>query len=142
MSPWRDAPSLIWPGETWHRSFVGRDRGPTRQAEIRAAADSGSIREEKEMEKTEGDMEQLSMALYGKTQSLSCWRIKRLLGRRGYAFELVDVTEDGSRAWLRETTGSEALPQLFVAGRLVGGFRVIKALDRSGDLDRLVRGKV
>jgi glutaredoxin-related protein len=34
------------------------------------------------------------------------------------------------------------VPQLFVAERLVGGFEAIKALDRTGDLDRLVRGEV
>jgi glutaredoxin len=82
------------------------------------------------------------MALYGKSWSLSCWRTKRLFKRRGYVFEVVDVTEDGSRAWLIKTTGCKAVPQLFVAGRLVGGFEAIKALDRTGDLDRLVRGEV
>jgi glutaredoxin-related protein len=34
------------------------------------------------------------------------------------------------------------VPQVFVDGRLVGGFDVIKALDRAGQLDRLVRGEV
>jgi glutaredoxin-related protein len=34
------------------------------------------------------------------------------------------------------------VPQLFIAGRLVGGFETVRALDRSGDLDRLVRGVV
>ena len=87
-------------------------------------------------------MDQMRMALYGKSWSLSCWRTKRLFKRRGYVFEVVDVIEDGSRTWLIETTGCKAVPQLFVAGRLVGGFEAIKALDRTGDLDRLVRGEV
>jgi glutaredoxin-related protein len=34
------------------------------------------------------------------------------------------------------------VPQVFVDGRLVGGFDVIKALNRTGELDRLVRGEV
>ena len=54
----------------------------------------------------------MRMALYGKSWSLSCWRTKRLFKRRGYVFEVVDVTEDGTRAWLIETTGCKAVPQL------------------------------
>jgi glutaredoxin len=34
------------------------------------------------------------------------------------------------------------VPYFFIDHRPVGGFRIIQALDRSGDLDRLVRGKV
>ena len=40
-------------------------------------------------------MDQMRMALYGKSWSLSCWRTRRLFKRRGYVFEVVDVTEDG-----------------------------------------------
>jgi len=34
------------------------------------------------------------------------------------------------------------LPAIFVDGRPEGGFGDIKALERSGNLDRLVRGEV
>lgn len=87
-------------------------------------------------------VDQMRMALYSKAWSLSCWRIKRLFKRRGYVFEVVDITDDGSCALLIESTGCKAVPQVFVAGRWVGGFEVIKALDRTGNLDRLVRGEV
>jgi glutaredoxin 3 len=87
-------------------------------------------------------VDQMRMVLHGKTRSLSCWRTKRLLRRRGYSFDIVDVTGDRAGAWLREVSGRKAVPQVFVAGRLVGGFGTIKALDRAGDLDRLVRGGV
>ena len=50
--------------------------------------------------------------------------------------------DDGLRYWLVEATGSKAVPQVFVDGRLVSGFAVVRALDSSGDLDRLVRGEV
>ena len=88
-------------------------------------------------------MDQLRITMYAEGPSLSCWRTERLLRRRGYAFEVVDVTGHGElRSWLAETTSRKGLPAVFVDGRLVGNFQIIKALDGSGDLDRLVRGEV
>jgi glutaredoxin 3 len=72
-----------------------------------------------------------------------CWRVKRLLRRRSYAFEVIDVSgDDELRIWLVEAIRSKTVPQVFVGGRLVGGFDEVRALDRSGDLEWLVRGEV
>jgi len=88
-------------------------------------------------------MYQLEITVYAKAHCMGTWRIKRLLRRKGYAFELVDVAKR-EQPWpgLGKNTRSKMLPQVFVAGRLVGGFETIRALDCSGDLDRLVRGEV
>lgn len=83
--------------------------------------------------------------LYARKRSLRCWRIRRLLLRRGYHFEVVDATDGGLRASLKRLRWDahrEAAPYVFVDDRPVGGFEDILALDRSGDLDRLVRGDV
>ena len=91
----------------------------------------------------EAEMDKKKIAIYVKARCQRCWRAKRLLRRRNYAFEVIDVSDDdGLLNWLIEATGSKTVPQLFVDGRLVGDFAVIKALDSSGDLDRLVRGEV
>ncbi len=88
-------------------------------------------------------MNQQEIAIYVKDHCRRCWRARRLLRRRGYAFEAIDVSgDDELRNWLVETTGSKTVPQVFVDGRLVGGFAIVRALDISGDLDRLVRGEV
>ncbi len=69
------------------------------------------------------------------------WRVRRLLKRKGYQFEVIDVTNDSEgRIWLAETTGTEELPQVFINYQPVGGYGDIRALDRSGELDRLVLG--
>jgi glutaredoxin-related protein len=61
----------------------------------------------------------------------------------GYAFDVVDTTDDAELcASLERASGHNAAPYLFVDGRPVGDFNVIKALDRSGNFDRLVRGNV
>ena len=88
-------------------------------------------------------MNQERVAIYVEARCRHCWRAKRLLRRRNYAFEAIDVSgDDELRNWLVKVTGSKTVPQVFVDGRLVGGFAVIRALDSSGDLDRLVRGEV
>jgi glutaredoxin len=88
-------------------------------------------------------MDQKEIAIYVKARCQRCWRAKRLLRRRCYAFDVIDVSgDDELRNWLVEGTGSKTVPQVFVDGRLVGGFAAVRALDSSGDLARLVRGEV
>jgi glutaredoxin 3 len=88
-------------------------------------------------------MDQMQIAIYVEARCRRCWRARRLLRRRSYAFEVIDVSGDEEmRDWLIEATGSKTVPQVFIDGRLVGDFAVVKTLDSSGDLDRLVRGEV
>jgi glutaredoxin 3 len=86
-------------------------------------------------------MAQKKIVIYTETWQPYCWLVKRLLKRKGYQFEAVDVTNDSEgRAWLAQTTGQRTVPQVFVEGLPIGGFDDIRALDRSGELDLLVRG--
>ena len=88
-------------------------------------------------------MDQQPVVIYVKHRSPHSWRAKRLLRRKGYAFEVVEVSSESELpASPTGTTSNRTVPQIFVDGRLVGGFDVIKALDRVGQLDRLVRGEV
>ena len=88
-------------------------------------------------------MDQKRVVVYVGHASPHCWRAKRLLRRKGYAFEVVEVSNANELPVPpARTTGRRAVPQIFIDGRLVGGYEVIRALDRAGDLDRLVRGAV
>ena len=87
-------------------------------------------------------MYQEEILVYATARSRSCRRARRLLERGGYAFEEVDVCDDGLRVSLIEATGRKTLPLVFLGGRLVGGLGEIEALEHSGDLERLVRGRV
>jgi len=88
-------------------------------------------------------MYQEEIVLYASARSRSCRRARRLLERKGYAFEEVDVEGDeGLRVSLIESTGRTAVPLVFLGGRLVGGLGEIQALEHSGDLDRLFLGRV
>ena len=89
-------------------------------------------------------MDQLEVTVCARARSVSAWRVERLLRRRGYAIKMiVDVGEHGeSRARFLHTDGRETAPQVFVDGRMLGGLKELKALDRPGDLDRLVHGEI
>jgi glutaredoxin 3 len=69
-----------------------------------------------------------------------CSAAKRLLQQKGAEFSEVDVMlEAGRRAEMIERSGGRrTVPQIFIDGRHVGGYDDLSALDRSGELDRLL----
>lgn len=88
-------------------------------------------------------MYQEEIVIYVRARSRHCRRARRLLERKGYAFEAIDVgTDEESRVRLIETTAKKEVPLVFLGGRLLGGLEDIRALEISGDLERLVRGRV
>lgn len=85
-------------------------------------------------------MEQRTVAIYTRDWRSYCWRAKRLLKRKGYAFEEINMTSNPEgRARLARITGRDTVLQVFVEDRPIGGFDDVKALNRSGELDRLLR---
>jgi glutaredoxin 3 len=68
-----------------------------------------------------------------------CTRAKGLLTRKGVAFTEIDVSDDPeTRAWLVSTTKMRTVPQIFIDGKPVGGSDDLHALERSGQLDKLL----
>jgi glutaredoxin 3 len=67
-----------------------------------------------------------------------CHAAKRLLEKKGVAFEEIDVTMvPGARKKMTERAGGRStVPQVFVDGRHVGDCDGIHALDAQGKLDR------
>jgi glutaredoxin 3 len=85
--------------------------------------------------------EQKRIVMYSTNWCPYCIRAKHLFNKKGYAFEEINVQGDGEkRAWLVEETGRRTVPQIFIDGVSVVGFDEVNALDRRGELDRLVRG--
>ncbi len=69
-----------------------------------------------------------------------CRRAKALLTEKGVAFREIDVTDVvGARDEMQKRSGGgRTVPQIFIDGRHVGGSDDLAALDRKGDLDRLL----
>lgn len=69
-----------------------------------------------------------------------CHRAKKLLDRKGAAYEEIDVDrlEGGRFAMAKLAGGRRTVPQIFIGDRHVGGCDDLHALDRKGELDPLL----
>jgi glutaredoxin 3 len=69
-----------------------------------------------------------------------CDRAKALLGRKEVAFREIRVDEDPAErdAMLKRSGGRRTVPQIFVGDHHVGGFDELYALDKTGELDKLL----
>jgi glutaredoxin 3 len=69
-----------------------------------------------------------------------CSRAARLLSEKGVDFEEIDVMLHPARRaeMIARADGRSTTPQIFIDGRGVGGSDDLAALERSGDLDRLL----
>jgi len=71
-----------------------------------------------------------------------CLLAKRLLENKGVELTEVDVSGNyDKRRWLLEATGRRTVPQIFVAGRPIGGYDDLCRLERAGKLDRVLKGE-
>jgi glutaredoxin 3 len=69
-----------------------------------------------------------------------CVRAKALLTSKGVQFEEIDVTDSSE---LREkmvelSGGRRTVPEIFIDGRIIGGYDELKALDDAGELDAML----
>ncbi len=71
-----------------------------------------------------------------------CTRTKSLLGRKGAAFEEIDISLGGPRRaeMIERSGGRTTVPQIFIDGAHIGGSDDLAALDRRGGLDPLLAG--
>ncbi|HEY2836495.1 MAG TPA: glutaredoxin 3 [Rhizomicrobium sp.] len=69
-----------------------------------------------------------------------CVRAKSLLGRKGVAFDEVDVLMDQKARdeMLAKSGGARTVPQIFIGETHVGGCDDLYELDRDGKLDPLL----
>lgn len=69
-----------------------------------------------------------------------CVRAKGLLESKGVAYEEVHFPRSDIEARMRlvELTGRYTVPQILIGGRPIGGWDDLSALDRAGELDRLL----
>ena len=69
-----------------------------------------------------------------------CSAAKRLLNEKGAAYTEIDVMFDSARRseMLERSGGRRTVPQIFIDGRHVGGYDDLSALDKAGELDRLL----
>ncbi len=77
--------------------------------------------------------------IYTKNWCPYCHAAKALLNDEGWAFEEIDVTDDGEREQeMVVRSERRTVPQIFIGDVHVGGFDDLRALQVGGDLDRVV----
>jgi len=82
-----------------------------------------------------------SVKIYTRRWCGYCTAALRLLSSKGIAFEEIDTTGNHElRRWLKDVTGRSTVPQIFIDSRAIGGYDDLRALERTGELDRLLTG--
>ena len=80
--------------------------------------------------------------LYTAPFCANCDRARELLERAGVAFAEIDLSRDLERCCeLEALTGGRSTPQIVIDGRPIGGYAELAALDRTGGLQALARGR-
>ena len=69
-----------------------------------------------------------------------CHAAKALLARKGVAFEEIDVTDEPElrQKMVERAGGRRTVPEIFINGRIVGGFDELRELEAEGELDALL----
>ena len=80
------------------------------------------------------------VTIYTKTWCPYCMAAKDLLDQKGIAFTEIEITgkPDLRDDMLRKANGRSTVPQVFIGSRHVGGCDDLYALDRKGELDKLL----
>ncbi|TPV94827.1 MAG: glutaredoxin 3 [Myxococcales bacterium FL481] len=81
-----------------------------------------------------------SVEVYTRPLCAYCFRALRLLDSKGVRYVTYDVWRERARAdeCRQRLGGSHTYPQVFIDGVAVGGFTELAALDRKGELDRML----
>ena len=69
-----------------------------------------------------------------------CGAAKALLKSKHVEFEEFDIWKDPAKAkeMLQRTNGKRTIPQMFIGDHYIGGNDDLQALNRSGELDKLL----
>ena len=78
--------------------------------------------------------------LYTTTFCPFCVRAKSLLKSKGIQFDEIDVTDDAAlrQKMVELSGGRRTVPEIFIDGKIVGGYDELKALDDAGQLDSML----
>jgi glutaredoxin 3 len=86
-------------------------------------------------------MTQPVVTLYVSDWCPYCQRAKSLLTQKQVIFDEVNVDDDAKfREEMAARSNRNTVPPIFIGDKHVGGCDDLFALDRSGELDRLIRG--
>lgn len=70
-----------------------------------------------------------------------CVAAKRLLQQKGLEYQDIMIDQDiAQREIMMKKSGRTSVPQIFINDQHVGGFDDLNAMNRSGQLDNMLKG--
>lgn len=79
------------------------------------------------------------VTIYTWTVCPFCVRAKNLLKNKGIAYDEINLDgKDEELKKLQEKTNFRTVPQIFINGKMIGGYTDLAALDQSGELDKML----
>lgn len=80
------------------------------------------------------------VVIYTKGYCPFCKRAVQILKKTGADFEEIDVVGDEETyTMIKEKTGHQTVPQVFIGDEFIGGFDDLDALRSSGELDNKLK---
>ncbi len=77
----------------------------------------------------------MQIKMYTKGYCAFCYAAKRLLTKRGFAFEEIPILGNAlAEQEMRALTGRSTVPQIVIDGKPIGGYTELAELDMSGKL--------
>ena len=78
--------------------------------------------------------------IYSKNTCPYCTMAKRLLESKGQEYEEINLNQHPERTdeMMERTGGKMTVPEIFIDGKLVGGYDGLAALETAGELDALL----
>jgi glutaredoxin 3 len=72
-----------------------------------------------------------------------CWRAKKLLDSKQVSYVEINLWTEGARRqeMVARAEGRSTVPQIFIDDKGIGGSDELAALERSGELDRLLAAR-
>ena len=70
-----------------------------------------------------------------------CDAAKRLFSRNDLKYKEIDIsTKDGLRdEMIKKANGRRTIPQIFFDDKHIGGYQELRALEKNGELDNLIK---
>lgn len=82
----------------------------------------------------------MSIIIYSTDYCPFCIRAKKLLKSKNLEFKEVNLSSNPDELIkLKQKTGMQTVPQIFIKDNLIGGFQELYALEQKGELDKLVK---
>lgn len=78
--------------------------------------------------------------IYSKEVCPYCVRAKNLLDKKGVKYQEIKIIDDSTKdEMIKKSGGRMTVPQIFIGEKHIGGFDDLSALDKKGELDKLLK---